>query len=218
MDNNEVRERVRGLLTAKLPLFAILRGVEPAHAVQVARALVAGGFEIIEVTMNSPRPIDSIRAIRAEFGDQLILGAGTVTRLEEVDAVADAGAQLVVSPHCNTQLIAHAVAKGMIVLPGVLTPSEMFAALSFGATGLKIFPAEIMPPETVRAVRAVLPVHVPIYVVGGVNADNMAEYLAAGAYGFGLGGALFRPGKDPAEIESAAREIVTAFTEARSVL
>lgn len=202
-------------LMQRLPLFAVLRGLEPDRAAAVAAALIESGFEILEVTMNSPEPLDSIRAIAAEFSELALIGAGTVTRQTEVDAVVAAGGRLIVSPHCDPGLIAYAGAQGTTVLPGVFTPSEMFAAMAAGASGLKIFPAEAMPPAGVRAVRAVLPAHLPVYVVGGINAETMRDYLAAGATGFGLGGSLFRPGKSLAAIGADARAIVQAYRHAQ---
>lgn len=199
------------MLGQRLPLFAILRGLEPARAVAVAAALVESGFDIIEVPMNSPDPIDSIARIATAFSASALIGAGTVTSVCEVDQVMAAGGRLIVSPHCDPALIRHAAALGMTALAGVFTPTDMFAACAAGASGLKIFPAEIMPPAGVRAVRAVLPAHIPIYVVGGIREGNMRDYLAAGATGFGLGGSLFRPGKDIAAIKADATAIVAAF-------
>lgn len=201
-------------LTERLPLFAVLRGLEPERAVDVAETLVSCGFQILEVTMNSPDPIRSIATIAEHFGDRALVGAGTVTSAEQVAAIEAAGGKLIVSPHCDPTLIDFASSRGLAVLPGVLTPSEMFQALAAGAAGLKIFPAELFPPYGVRAVRAVLPGATPIYVVGGIHAGNMPDYLAAGATGFGLGSSLFRPGKALDAIASDARAIVQAYHDA----
>lgn len=201
-------------LTGRLPLVAILRGLEPAQAVEVAEAIVAAGFDILEVPLNSPEPFKSIGAIAAALGDRALVGAGTVLAVEQVDALADIGARLVVSPNCNPQVIARSARQGMVSLPGVLTPSEMFAALDAGASGLKIFPAELFSPAAVKAVKAVLPAAAPVYVVGGIHADNMRDYLAAGAAGFGMGSALFKPGKPLDQIATDAAAIVAAFKAA----
>lgn len=203
-------------LSERLPLFAVLRGLEPERAVDVAEALVSGGLQILEVTMNSPDPIRSIAAIAEHCGDRALVGAGTVTSTAQVEAIEAAGGQLIVSPHCDPALIAFASLRGLAVLPGVLTPSEMFLALAAGATGLKIFPAELVPPAGVRAVRAVLPEATPIYVVGGIHADNMPDYLAAGATGFGLGSSLFRAGKALDAIANDARAVVQAYQDAKA--
>ena len=199
----------------RLPLVAILRGLEPSSALPVGSILVESGFDIIEVPLNSPDPMGSIAALVAEFGQRALIGAGTVLTVEQVDQLADIGAGLVVSPNCNPDVIARSVAHGMISLPGVLTPTEMFAALDAGASGLKIFPAELIKPSVIKAVRAVLPSTAPVFVVGGVGTDNMAQYLAAGVSGFGMGGSLFTPGKPMSAIAADARALVAAFKIAR---
>lgn len=203
-------QRVEG----KTQLVAILRGLEPERATDVGEALIEAGFEMIEVPLNSPDPFRSIAALVDQCGDRAVIGAGTVLQTEQVDRLASIGAQLVVSPNCNPDVIERTVAKNMLSFPGVLTPTEMFTALHAGATGLKIFPAELMSPAALRAARAVLPVEVPIYVVGGIHADNMTEYLAAGANGFGMGGSVFKPGKPLADIARDARTIIEAFRAA----
>ena len=204
-------------IEGRLPLVAILRGLEPERAIQVGEALVEAGFDIIEVPLNSPEPMVSIAALVAALGSRALIGAGTVLAEAEVDALAAIGAQLVVSPNCNPAVIRRSVAHGMVSLPGVLTPTEMFAAIDAGASGLKIFPAEIVGPAGLKAVRAVLPRQVPVLAVGGISAANMGDYLAAGAAGFGIGGALFMPGKPLAAIAADARTIVTAFNAVRAV-
>lgn len=202
-------------LAGRFPLVAILRGLEPDRAVDVAHMLVDAGIDIIEVPLNSPDPFTSIAAIVKAVGTRALIGAGTVLQSEAVDRLADIGAALVVSPNCNLPVIARAAELGMVSLPGVLTPSEMFAALEAGASGLKIFPAELVPPAAVKAVRAVLPAHVPVFLVGGISADNMADYCAAGASGFGMGGSLFTPGKSLDAIAADARNLVAAFRAAK---
>lgn len=193
------------------PLIAILRGLEPARAADVARALVAAGISLIEVPLNSPDPLASIEAIIAAVGDKALVGAGTVLDAGAVRSLAGIGARLVVAPNCNPPVIEAAIASGMIALPGVLTPTEMFAAIAAGAQGLKIFPAELVPPAGVKAVRAVLPLGLPLFMVGGINAGTMAAYRAAGATGFGLGSSLFTPGKPLADIAAEARAVVAAW-------
>lgn len=204
-----------GTIEGRLPLVAILRGLEPERAVAVGEMLVDAGFDIIEVPLNSPEPLTSIAALVEALGDCALIGAGTVLTEAQVDDLAAIGAQLVVSPNCNPAVIRRTAAHGMVSMPGVVTPTEMFAALEAGATGLKIFPAEMVSPAIIRAVRAVLPPQVPVLAVGGINAGNMGEFLAAGAAGFGIGGSLFKPGKPLADIAADAREIVAAFKAAR---
>jgi 2-dehydro-3-deoxyphosphogalactonate aldolase len=201
----------RDFLDGHRPLIAILRGLEPARAVDVAHALVDAGISLIEVPLNSPDPLSSIEAIIASVGDAALVGAGTVLDTGAVRSLAGIGARLVVAPNCNPAVIEAAVASGMIALPGVLTPTEMFAAIAAGAHGLKLFPAELVPPAAVKAVRAVLPPGLPLFMVGGINADTMAAYRAAGATGFGLGSSLFRPGKPLADIAADAQGIVAAW-------
>lgn len=207
---------MRGTIEGRLPLVAILRGLEPERAVAVGEALVEAGFDIIEVPLNSPEPLTSIAALVDALGDRALVGAGTVLTESQVDDLAAIGARLVVSPNCNPAVIRCTAARRMVSMPGVVTPTEMFAALEAGATGLKIFPAEMISPAIIKAVRAVLPPHVPVLAVGGINAGNMGDYLAAGAAGFGIGGSLFKPGKPLAEIAADARSIVAAFKAAEA--
>lgn len=208
----------RTRLNACLPLVAILRGLKPDQAVEVAHTLIEAGIDIIEVTMNSPQPLRSVEAIIDAFGDRALIGAGTVLSVDTVDALAAIGARLVVAPNFNARVVERAVEHGLIVLPGVFTPNEMFAALDACATGLKIFPAELYSPAAIKAVRAVLPKDCPIYVVGGISAGIMAAYLEAGASGFGLGSALFQPDKKLDRIARDAREAVESFKRARASL
>jgi 2-dehydro-3-deoxyphosphogalactonate aldolase len=205
------RRMSRVFLVGHRPLIAILRGLEPERAAAVAHALVDAGISLIEVPLNSPDPLSSIEAIIAAVGDAALVGAGTVLDTGAVRSLAGIGARLVVAPNCNAAVIDAAVASGMIALPGVLTPTEMFAAIAAGAHGLKIFPAELVPPAAVKAVRAVLPPGLPLFMVGGISAANMAAYRAAGATGFGLGSSLFTPGKPLADIAAAAKAVVAAW-------
>ena len=198
---------------AQLPLVAILRGMQPQEAVDLGEALVAMGFALIEVPLNSPEALDSIDRLVGCCGDRALIGAGTVLRSEEVAAVAATGARLIVAPNADPAVIAAAKAHGMVCLPGVATPSEAFRALAAGADGLKAFPAEALPPAAIKAWRAVLPPATPILPVGGIEPASMAAYRAAGAAGFGLGSALYRPGYGPAELTERALAFVTAWQE-----
>jgi 2-dehydro-3-deoxyphosphogalactonate aldolase len=194
-----------------LPLVAILRGLTPERAEAVGGALVDAGFRIIEVPLNSPDPYRSIATLAERFGDRALIGAGTVLSAEEVRVIADAGGRLVVSPHVDPAVIGAAKAHGLSSTPGVATPSEAFAALAAGADALKLFPGESLPPKVVKAWRAVLPAKVRLLPVGGIVPEAMAAYVAAGANGFGLGSALFKPSMDTADIAANARTFVTAW-------
>jgi len=195
---------------AQLPLIAILRGLTPAEAPAIGQALVSSGFAIIEVPLNSPEPLHSIATLTRLLPSTLI-GAGTVLRVQQVKEVHAAGGRLIVSPNFNPAVVAQALALGMVVLPGVATPSEAFAALDAGAHGLKLFPAEMLSPATVKALRAVLPTTAALMPVGGITPDNMAAYLAAGATGFGLGSALYAPGRSAEQVHLTAQNFVNAF-------
>lgn len=195
---------------AAMPLVAILRGIEPADAVAVGRALVEAGFTILEVPLNSPNPLDSIERL-ARALDGTVIGAGTVTRTADVAAIASAGGRLVVSPHSDGPIVAAAVARGLVALPGVATPTEAFAALANGADALKLFPAETIPPAAVRAMLAVLPAGTRLLPVGGIAPDSMGLYRAAGAAGFGIGSALYRPGSSAEEVARRAALFVAAW-------
>lgn len=196
---------------AALPLIAILRGLPPDDAEGVGDALVQAGFRCIEVPLNSPDPLISIDRLARRFGAGVLIGAGTVLSVEDVGRVADAGGQLIVMPHADTAVIRAAKARGLICVPGMLTPTEGFAALAAGADGLKLFPAEAAPPAVLKAMRAVLPAAVPVYPVGGITPERMADYRAAGAAGFGLGSALYKPGDAPRTVASAARRFAEAW-------
>lgn len=192
-----------------LPLVAILRGLTPAEALPVGQALVATGWTLIEIPLNSPQPLDSIAAMASTF-PQALVGAGTVLTPEAVRDVHAAGGQLIVSPNFNPAVVREAVRLGLVCLPGIMTASEAFAALEAGATGLKIFPAEMITPAVVKALRAVLPAQAAVLPVGGITPANMAPYLAAGANGFGIGSALYKPGSSAAQVSEFAMEFIAA--------
>jgi 2-dehydro-3-deoxyphosphogalactonate aldolase len=196
----------------QLPLIAILRGLTPAEVPAIGEALVSSGFAIIEVPLNSPEPLHSIAALSQQF-PQALIGAGTVLNVQQVKDVHAAGGRLVVAPNFNPAVVAQALALNMVVLPGVATPTEAFAALDAGAHGLKLFPAEMISPTTVKAMRAVLPKTAALMPVGGITADNMAAYRAAGASGFGLGSALYAPGRSAQEVSLQAQAFVKAFRD-----
>lgn len=200
---------------AACPLIAILRGIEPGEAGEHGLALYDAGFRVIEVPLNSPAPFESIAAIRAALPHDAIVGAGTVLRPELVGTLAGAGGELVVMPHADAAVIRAAKAAGLACTPGVATPTEAFAALAAGADALKMFPAEQLGSHVVKAWRAVVPKRVPIVPVGGVSPENMQPFLAAGANGFGLGSALYRPGQGPDETAVRARAFAAGLRAAR---
>jgi 2-dehydro-3-deoxyphosphogalactonate aldolase len=194
-----------------LPLVAILRGIRPEEAADVGTALVDAGFRIIEVPLNSPQPLRSIEALAAKF-PQALVGAGTVLSVQQVGEVHTAGGQLIVSPNFDAAVVREAVRLGMVCRPGVLTASEAFAALAAGAHGLKLFPAEMIAPVAVKALRAVIAAEVALLPVGGISPANMAAYRAAGASGFGIGSALFKPGMDAAQVGASARDFAASWS------
>ena len=193
-----------------LPLVAILRGITPAEALPVGAALSADGWGLIEVPLNSPDPIQSI-ALLAAHHPQALVGAGTVLSVQQVREVHAAGGQLIVSPNYNEDVVREAVRREMVCLPGIVTPSEAFAALAAGAHGLKLFPAEMISPAVVKALRAVLPAEVQLLPVGGITPDNMAPYRAAGANGFGIGSALYKPGMTSDQVGVQAKRFAAAW-------
>ena len=201
----------------RLPFVAILRGVTPEEVEHVADVLVEAGFTIIEVPFNSPRPIESIRRLATKFGDEVLVGAGTVTSPAQVADLAEAGGRLVVMPHSDGEVVRAAKAGGLACIPGVATPTEAFAALANGADALKLFPAELLTPTVLKAMKAVFPSTTRFLPVGGITPDVMASYVAAGASGFGLGSALFRRGDDPARVAANARDFVAAWKRIRGV-
>jgi len=195
----------------KRGLVAILRGLKPSEAVAIGQALFDAGIEAIEVPLNSPEPFVSIASIVAALPRTALVGAGTVLTAAQVEEVHAAGGQLIVSPNADGDVIRAAVRLGMVCLPGVMTPTEAFAALAAGASGIKLFPAELVPPAGVKALRAVLSAQTLVLPVGGITPEAMAPYRAAGANGFGLGSALYKPGDDAATVAAAARRYVAAW-------
>ena len=196
---------------ARLPLVAILRGLKPEEAPAILDALLRHGFSLIEIPLNSPDPLVSIAAMRKLAPPDVLVGAGTVLSPADVDRVAGAGGDLIVMPHADVATIAAAKARGLAWAPGVATPTEAFSALGAGADGLKAFPAEMISPVVVKAWRAVIPRDVPILPVGGVAPETMAADVAAGASGFGLGSALYRPGDGPDRVAERAAAFVAAW-------
>jgi len=200
-------------LLAACPLVAILRGVRPDEIEAVGDALVAAGLRVIEVPLNSPEPLDSIGRLQRRFGASVLIGAGTVRRVAEVDAVAEAGGRLIVTPHAEPALVRAAKARGMLAVPGFFTPAEAFALLDAGADALKLFPAEGGSPAMLRALLAVLPAGTMVLPVGGMEAGTLGAWRAAGAAGFGIGGAIYKPGDDAAAVAAKAARLMAALRE-----
>lgn len=198
------------------PLIAILRGVSTDEAAAMAEVLVAAGITQIEVPLNSPTPFASIAAMKSAVGADAIIGAGTVLSTDDVGRVRDAGGELIVSPNCDQRVIMATKAAGMASWPGVMTPTECFAALKAGADGLKIFPASLLGPDGIKAIRAVLPKGTLVYAVGGAGSENFSEWMAASADGFGIGSALYKPGLSVDDVAARAKDLVAAYEAARA--
>jgi len=199
-----------------LPLIAILRGLTPDEAVDVGEAIVAAGFRCLEVPLNSPDPLESIRRLRAALDGRALVGAGTVLTVEAARQVAEAGCQLIISPNTKAEVIRETKTLGLLSLPGFFTPSEAFAALEAGADALKLFPAELAGPRGLKAIRAVMPTATRIYPVGGVEPDSMADWCSAGASGFGIGSAVFKPGQSPQAVGAQAARFVAGWTRPKA--
>lgn len=198
---------------ARCPLIAILRGVKPDEVEGIGDALVEAGFTLIEVPMNSPDPLDSIARLARRFEGRAVVGAGTVLTEGQVDQVHAVGGTMIISPNANTRVISASAAKGLVSLPGVVTPTEAFAAIDAGATALKLFPAEGSSPAILKAMRAVLPRDMRLLPVGGIAPDNMGPWRAAGAEGFGLGSALYKVGLTAEQVGANARAFVSALAD-----
>jgi 2-dehydro-3-deoxyphosphogalactonate aldolase len=196
-------------------IIAILRGITPTETLAVCDALVRAGITMIEVPLNSPEALRSIEDAAKVFDGRALVGAGTVLSRADVDGVADAGGRFVVSPDTNPAVIGATLERGMTSYPGVFTPSDAFTAIRSGATGLKFFPAEILGPKGIKAMKAVLPPEIPLYAVGGANPDNFAEYFAAGCAGFGLGTYIFKPGMSAADVAERATAAVAAYDQGK---
>lgn len=196
---------------ARCPLIAILRGVKPEEVEGIGDALVEAGFTLIEVPMNSPDPLDSIARLARRFEGRAVIGAGTVLTEGQVEQVRAVGGTMIISPNANTRVIAASAKAGMVSLPGVVTPTEAFAAIEAGATALKLFPAEGSSPQILKAMRAVLPKDMRLLPVGGIAPDNMGPWRDAGAAGFGLGSALYKPGFTTADVGARAKAFVSAL-------
>ncbi len=200
----------------KRPLVAILRGVKPDEVEGIVEALIDTGFEMVEVPLNSPDPFDSIARICKRFGKDALIGAGTVLTADDCARVADAGGRLMVSPNVDVDVLAMAARRGMVTMPGVFSPTEAFLALRAGASALKFFPASILGPFGIAAIRAVLPKDAIIGAVGGVSDKNFADYIKAGIQAFGLGSSLYKPGMGVAEVKATAQASVAAYDKAIS--
>jgi 2-dehydro-3-deoxyphosphogalactonate aldolase len=196
-------------------IVAILRGITPDEVVAVSQTLYDAGIRVVEVPLNSPEPFISIEKLSTTFAEKMIIGAGTVLSVQDVNLLKAHGGQISVSPDCNEAVIARAKELGMEPLPGVFTPTEAFSAIRAGARHLKLFPAEVASPQTIKAWKAVLPKNVKIYAVGGVTPDNMGDWLSAGASGFGIGSSIFKPGMSMAKITESAHSLVSAWKRAK---
>jgi len=198
---------------AQCPLVAILRGVRPEEVEGIGGALIACGFVIIEVPLNSPSAFDSIGRLAKAYGDRALIGAGTVLNPADIPKIKGAGGRLIVMPHGDPAVIRAAKAAGLLCIPGVATPTEAYAALAAGADALKLFPADVMPPAMVKAWRAVLPKSTQLLVVGGITPEKISGYLAAGANGFGTGSQLFQPGCEIAALRKQAERYMAALRQ-----
>jgi 2-dehydro-3-deoxyphosphogalactonate aldolase len=205
-----------GAWLAQCPLVAILRGVQPAEAEALGSALQRAGIRIVEVPLNSPSPLESIAILSRTFGSRMLIGAGTLTDPSQVGEVAAAGGRLIVTPHADTAIVRAAKQAGLFAVPGFFNPTEAFALLQAGADAIKLFPAEVLGPPMLRALRAVLPKSAIVIPVGGIGADQVAPWMAAGALGLGVGSSIHRPGDDARIVEAKARALVAAVRACKS--
>jgi len=196
----------------QLPLVAILRGIIPEQVIEIANVIKEAGFRVIEVPLNSPEPYASIHALSECMGDEVLIGAGTVLDMEQVDRVSAAGGRIIISPNVNTDVIGYSKEQGLYSLPGFYTPTEAFAAIRAGADALKMFPADTLGPRGLKAMSAVLP-SIPVLPVGGVSADSMSDFIQAGARGFGLGSGLYKAGMDTEAVKVNAEAYVDAYRQ-----
>lgn len=194
----------------RCPLVAILRGLKPEEAIAMGEAIVGNGIPVLEVPLNSPRPLESIRLLAEHFGENALVGAGTVIDPADVARIAAVGGRLIVTPHADPAVTRAAKEHGLLAVPGFFTPTEAFSLLAAGADGLKLFPAEAASPAVLKAMLAVLPKGTPILPVGGIGATNMEPWKAAGAAGFGIASALFKPGDAPADVAERAKALRAA--------
>lgn len=201
---------------ARCPLIAILRGVRPDEALGIGKALEAAGIAIVEVPMNSPDPVESIRLLAQAFGARMLVGAGTVMTAAQVGAIDAAGGRLIVTPHAAGEVVRAAKRRGMTACPGFATPTEAFAMLDAGADGIKLFPAEAASPAVLKAIRAVLPPGTPVLPVGGIEPGNMRPWLAAGAAGFGIGSSIYKPGDTPETVAAKAAALLAGLRAAQA--
>lgn len=215
---NETRRAALDAALGNLPLVAILRGVRPDEVDNIFDALVAAGFKLIEIPLNSPRPWESLERIAKRCPDDVVIGAGTVLEPEACGRLADLETPLVVTPNTDTAVIGETVAQDLAPMIGFMTPTEAFAALGAGARVLKLFPAARLGLGYYRDIKAVLPANAPIFAVGGVDKSNMSEWITAGIDGFGFGGSVYRPGWSAQEVERCARELVAEWRRVREGL
>jgi 2-dehydro-3-deoxyphosphogalactonate aldolase len=200
----------------RCPLVAILRGVQPAEAESICSALERAGISIVEIPLNSPNPHESISILSRSFGKRMLIGAGTLTEPSQVGGVAAAGGRLIVTPHADTAIVRAAKAAGLFALPGFFNPTEAFALLEAGADAIKLFPAEVLGPPMLKALRAVLPQPAIVIPVGGVGAEQIAPWMAAGALGLGVGAAVYKPGDDARTVEAKAQALMAAVRAYRN--
>ena len=209
--------RMLGFYMRQLPLVAILRGIVPDEVESVCEVLLRAGFVMMEVPLNSPHPFRSIEKLSARFGNDCLIGAGTVTDKAQVLLVKKAGGRLIVSPHTNADLISMANNEGMLVVPGCFSPTDVFTALQAGASAIKLFPAEAISPASIKAMRAVLPADLLVLAVGGIDSSDMVDYLQCGVDGFGIGSSLYKPGKSLDVVATDALSLVQTYREAGSL-